>query len=65
MSALPACEAIDALLALAKRYASECGECGGTGIVRGRDSVTREYEEAPCEQCEDIRDVIARVGGAA
>lgn len=39
-----------ALLALCRRYAEECGECAGVGVtVDNRD----------CEDCRDIREVIA------
>lgn len=39
-----------ALLALAEQYASECGECAGTGIT---------VEDEDCVECKFIRDVIA------
>lgn len=51
------------LLALAQQYASECAECGGTGTVEsfadliGGESVP---EREPCDQCADIRAVIAK-----
>ncbi|MBW8077275.1 MAG: hypothetical protein GJU76_04185 [Gallionella sp.] len=47
------------LLALAKRYASECSGCDGEGrrIVTFND---REAEYDPCEDCADIRAVIAK-----
>lgn len=40
-----------ALLALAKQYASECGECAGVGI---------DIEDHDCAECKFIRDVIAK-----
>lgn len=45
------------LLALAKQYASECAECDGTG----REPYTDEFRE--CEECRDIRLVIAKAEG--
>lgn len=42
--------AAPALLSLAQKYASECGECSGVGVT--------PYDK-PCDQCEDIREVIA------
>lgn len=41
------------LLALAKQYASECSECGGTGKC---------LDDSSCEDCADIRAVIAKAG---
>jgi len=38
------------LLALAMQYASECAECAGVGV---------KIDDAPCEICHDIREVIA------
>ena len=40
------------LLALARQYASECGECHGSGV-----SIDTRQD---CESCADIRAVIAR-----
>ena len=52
------------LLALAKRYASECEECDGDGriLVTFND---REAEYDPCEACADIRAVIEKAEGGA
>ena len=52
------------LLALAKRYASECAECDGDGriLVTFND---REAEYDPCEACADIRAAIAKAEGGA
>ena len=47
------------LLALAKRYASECAECGGTGIARDPDT----NMGGPCPDCADIRAVLAKAEG--
>jgi hypothetical protein len=61
------------LLDLAKQYASECTECSGTGVV------TRQYggdgygdrcaaladADQPCDECADIRAVIARAETSA
>lgn len=41
-----------ALLALARQYASECGECSGSGVSQDT--------HRDCESCADIRAVIAR-----
>lgn len=46
----------DELLDLAKQYASECGECDGTGKLSGEVG----FEEA-CPECADIRALIAKV----
>lgn len=43
------------LIKLAKQYASECAECGGTGM----DSLGL----LPCIDCEDILKVIAKAEG--
>ncbi len=56
------------LLALAKRYASECSECGGTGVVsrhiEGRDTqAAMDADDQPCDACADIRAVIAKAEG--
>ena len=42
------------LLQLAEQYASECGECAGTGITP---------DDSPCEECRFIRAVISKVTG--
>jgi len=59
------------LLAMVKRYASECADCGGTGRIvtrsggsgwgNGGPDVREEVE--PCGECEDIRKVIAKAEG--
>jgi hypothetical protein len=53
------------LLALAKRYASECGECEGSGHApHYADRSTPEGRAEPmfvdCKDCADIRAVIAK-----
>lgn len=56
------------LLAVAKQYASECGECNGTGQVvvgveqmaHGELGVETLPITAPCEDCAFIRDAIAK-----
>ena len=50
------------LLALAHKYASECAECGGTGVIRATTSGCSDY---PCYDCADIRAVIAKAEGRA
>lgn len=51
-----------ALLALARQYASECATCGGTGLVTiyDYDGNGSDADDQPCEDCADIRSVIAR-----
>jgi hypothetical protein len=48
------------LLALAKQYASECGECDGKGTVTERDEGGWLLDTKPCPDCSDIRAVIAK-----
>ena len=65
-----------ALLALAKRCASECSECGGTGAVQvccGSPDQSGSDDEVccgvpdtePCGACADIRAVIEKAEGGA
>jgi hypothetical protein len=55
------------LLELAKRYTRECGECDGRGyiLIAGeqftQEASNREREE--CDECADIREVIAKAEG--
>lgn len=57
------------LLALAKQYARECAGCSGRGFTVGDDGVTGrgpddvEPTRYACEDCEDIRAVIAKAEG--
>lgn len=55
------------LLALAKKYASECAECGGRGFnTQAGEPFTPEAsnnEVIPCDDCADIRAVIAKAEG--
>ncbi len=53
------CAAPD-LLALAKRYASECSGCDGQG-----NSKLSALHPEECQDCADIRAVIAKAEGAA
>lgn len=48
------------LLALAKRYASECGECAGRGTYKVISAIPPVQD---CEQCADIRALISKVEG--
>jgi hypothetical protein len=50
------------LLALAHRYANECGECGGRGRVNapGQTPVSAECRTKPCHACAETRAVIAK-----
>jgi hypothetical protein len=47
------------LLALAKRYASECGTCDGKGFC----IEPIDHEEIDCNDCADIRLVIEKAEG--
>lgn len=53
-----------ALIAIAKRYASECLNCGGHGFVYEGDAVTGRGpddvfpNEVACDECADIRAAI-------
>jgi hypothetical protein len=49
------------LLALAKRYASECGTCEGRGFC----IEPIDHEEIDCNDCADIRATIAKAEGGA
>ena len=55
------------LLALAKRYASECSECGGTGVklvwAENVDHNDAWDHSEPCDACADIRAVIEKAEG--
>lgn len=51
------------LLALAEKYASECAECGGEGLVTlhtHQGGIDIDAEDQPCRDCADIRAVIAK-----
>jgi len=50
------------LLAMVKRYASECADCDGTGLMEfiGAD---QDIYEKECTQCADIRSLLARAEG--
>lgn len=50
------------LLEMTKRYASECGECSGTGLVTiyNHDGHGSDADDQPCPECADIRAVIAK-----
>lgn len=57
------------LLALVKRYASECAECHGRGYSYGDDGITGcgpndvEPTRCECHECADIREIIAKAEG--
>ena len=55
------------LLAFAKRYASECGTCGGTGVklvwAANADHNDAWDHSEPCAACADIRLVIEKAEG--
>ena len=52
------------LLALAKRYASECSNCDGEGRLFVQFEGRME-DVGPCEDCADIRAVIEKAEGGA
>ena len=56
------CAAPD-LLALAKRYASECARCGGTGTIDCVPFDNGISSTATCNDCADIRAVIEKAEG--
>lgn len=51
-------DAVLSLLDFAKRYASECCECNYGNGATGKTS-----EGEPCEECSDIRELIAKAEG--
>ena len=51
------------LLALAKRYASECAHCNGTGREPTLDINGFMRETVDCAPCADIRAVIEKAEG--
>ena len=53
------------LLAVAKRYASECGMCGGTGRRMALGTDGSETHTVDCTACRDIRAAIAKAEGAS
>jgi CxxC-x17-CxxC domain-containing protein len=48
--------AFEQLLELARKYASECADCNGTGRVPFTPQSDKTFQ---CPDCKDIRDVIA------
>lgn len=61
--------AAPSLLAFAKQYASECAACSGRGFTFGDDGISgrgpddMEPTRYACEDCADIRAVIAKAEG--
>ena len=53
------------LLALAKRYASECAWCSGTGTIEHVPFDNGVSSTSKCIQCADIRAVIEKAEGGA
>ena len=53
------------LLALAKRYASECARCGGTGTIECVPFDNGISSTVACNDCSDIRAVIEKAEGGA
>ncbi len=52
------------LLALARKYASECGQCGGSGEnIHASGPAPEDEYSRPCEDCAGIRAVIDRAEG--
>lgn len=61
-------KAAPGLLALARKYASECAECGGTGLLTIKTwpgGIEVDNDDQSCADCADIRAVIAKATGAA
>ena len=52
------------LLALAKKYASECAWCSGTGTIEHVPFDNGVSSTSKCIQCADIRAVIAKAEGS-
>lgn len=57
------------LFAMVERYASECGECNGTGVVQefcdaSASGISHAYpgRDQPCSECADIRAAISKAG---
>lgn len=48
------------LLALARQYAAECGECNGKGTKAVYDEGGWFLHDDPCPDCIEIRTVIAK-----
>lgn len=61
--------AVPELLNLARQYASECAGCSGRGFTVGDDGISGrgpddvEPTRYACEDCADIREVIAKAEG--
>ena len=53
------------LLAIAKRYASECARCGGTGTIECVPFDNGISSTVACNDCSDIRAVIEKAEGGA
>ena len=53
------------LLALAKRYASECEKCGGTGRRMALGPDGSETHTVDCTHCAGLRAAIAKAEGRA
>jgi|SRR5581483_1084374 len=51
------------LLALARQYAAECATCAGSGKVEMLSATGYPAGELACEDCADIRIVIAKAEG--
>lgn len=52
------------LLAIAKQYASECAACSGSGHWERVPNIAEPSAIVPCEDCEDVRAVIAKAEGS-
>jgi hypothetical protein len=53
------------LLALARQYAEECSECGGTATVWTNPPDPQDAKDSPCPDCADIWAVIDKAEGRA
>jgi len=63
----PIIAAAPELLDMVRRYASECGECNGTGMVTLTTwvgGIEVSNDDQLCPDCADIRALIAKATGA-
>ncbi len=52
------------MLTMLRQLAGECAACGGSAeIVRGRGPAPEDEYSEPCDDCHDIRQVIAKAEG--
>lgn len=49
------------MLAMIEQYASECGECSGSGLSVTLTEAGEYGPDADCDQCADIRELLAKI----